>query len=200
MSALRKFGGSAGVDVGEEIGAVVDQGAEIQLKPLDEALGDLLFAFEDVFGGDQIHMVPEVLRRQRGRIGGQQASQDRLPVPVGELQFAGGGDRAVDGGQQQVPADGEALVAPGREDGIEQREQIQTLRDVEQGGGIGESGHLGFQRLGRLPGALGGGDEVVDFAEVDLADDFGFAIDALAVAGVVIGVAADLFGGEARHT
>ena len=46
---------------GAEISAVVDQGAEIQLKPLDEALSDLSFAFEDVFGGDQIHMVPEVL-------------------------------------------------------------------------------------------------------------------------------------------
>jgi len=31
------------------------------LKPLDEALGDLFFAFQDVIGGDQIHMVPEVL-------------------------------------------------------------------------------------------------------------------------------------------
>jgi hypothetical protein len=51
VPALRKFGGRAGIDVGEEIGAVVDQGAEIQLEPLDEALGDLFFAFEDVFGG-----------------------------------------------------------------------------------------------------------------------------------------------------
>jgi len=48
-------------------------------------------------------------------------------------------------------------------------------------------------------GALGGSDEIVDFAKVDLADDLGFAIDALAIAGVVIGVAADRFGGEARH-
>jgi len=48
MPALRKFGRGAGIDVGEEIGAVVNQGAEIQLKPLDEALGDLLFAFQDV--------------------------------------------------------------------------------------------------------------------------------------------------------
>lgn len=88
----------------------------------------------------------------------------------------------------------------GGEDGIEQREQIQTLSDIEQGGDIGESGHLGFEGLRWLPGELGGGDEIVDFAEVDLADDLGFAIDALAIAGVVIGVAADYFGSEARHT
>src|SRR2546422_1549824 len=102
MPALRKFGRGAGIDVGEEIGAVVDQSAEIQLKPLDEALGDLFFAFQDVFGGDPIHMVPEVLGGKRGRIGGQQTRQDRLPVPVGELQFAGGRNHAVDGGQEQV--------------------------------------------------------------------------------------------------
>src|ERR1035441_10168832 len=39
VPALRKFGRGTGIDVGEEIGAVIDQGAEIQLKPLDEALG-----------------------------------------------------------------------------------------------------------------------------------------------------------------
>ena len=43
MPALGQFGRGAGIDVGEEIGAVVEQGAEIQLKPLDEALGDLFF-------------------------------------------------------------------------------------------------------------------------------------------------------------
>jgi len=48
-------------------------------------------------------------------------------------------------------------------------------------------------------GLLGGSHHVVDSAEVDLTDDLGFAVDALAVAGVVIGVAADLFGREAWH-
>ena len=52
VPALRQFGGISGVDVGEEIGAIVHQGAEIELKPLDEVLGDLLFTVEDVFGGD----------------------------------------------------------------------------------------------------------------------------------------------------
>ena len=116
------------------------------------------------------------------------------------MQFTGGGNRAVDGGQEQVLPGREALAALGREDGIEQRDQIQTLSDVEEGGGIAESGDLGFEGLGRLLGALGGGDEVVDLAEVDLADDLGLAVDALAIAGVVIGVAGDGFWGEDRHT
>ena len=119
MPALRKFGRGTGIDVGKEIGAVVDQGAEIQLKPLDEALGDLFLAFEDMIGGDQIHMVPEALGRQHGRIGGQQTSQDRLAVPVGKVHFAGGGHRTIDGSQEQVLPGGDALVAFGRKDGIE---------------------------------------------------------------------------------
>ena len=90
-------------------------------------------------------------------------------------------------------------MAFGRKDGIEQLDKIQSLSNVEKSGDISESGDLGFEGLGRLLGALGGGDEVVDFAEVDLADDFGLAVDALAIAGVVIGVAADNLGGEARH-
>ena len=91
-------------------------------------------------------------------------------------------------------------MAFGRKYGIEQLDQIQALSDVEQSGGITESGDLRFEGLRRLVGELGGGDEVVDFAEVDLADDLGLAIDALAIAGVVIGMAADYFGSEARHT
>ena len=35
-------------------------------------------------------------------------------------------------------------------------DQIQTLRDIEEGRDIRESGHLGLERQGRLLGALGG--------------------------------------------
>ena len=86
-------------------------------------------------------------------------------------------------------------MALGREDGIEQLNQVQTLSDIEQGGAITESGHVRFEWLRWLVGVLDGSNEIVDFAEVDLADDLGFAIDALAIAGVVIGVAADNLGG-----
>ncbi len=46
---------------------------------------------------------------------------------------------------------------------------------------------------------LGGRDQILEFAEIDLADDFGLALDALTIAGVIIGVAVDLLGGQARH-
>jgi hypothetical protein len=44
-----------------------------------------------------------------------------------------------------------------------------------------------------------GGDNVVDAAEVLLPHDFGLAADALALAGVVVGVAADDLLGKAGH-
>ena len=63
----------------------------------------------------------------------------------------------------------------------------------------GSTGSRRVRVLRRLLGPLGGCHQVVDFAEVDGADDLGFAIDAMAKAGVVIGVAANLFWSEARH-
>jgi len=57
----------------------------------------------------------------------------------------------------------------------------------------------GLQGLTGDLSLLSGGNDVFDLAEVDLADDFGLAVNALAIAGVVIGVAVDLFNGEARH-
>ncbi len=56
-----------------------------------------------------------------------------------------------------------------------------------------------MERLRRLMRLLGGRDQILEFAEIDLADDFGLALDALTIAGVIIGVAVDLLGGQARH-
>ena len=72
--------------------------------------------------------------------------------------------------------------------------------NVEQGGDVTETGHLRFDGPRRLAETLDSGDEIVEFAEIDLADDLGNAIDALGIAGVVVGVAANLFGSETRHT
>ena len=87
----------------------------------------------------------------------------------------------------------------GRENGIQQPDKVEALRDIEKRGDIAEGGDFGFERLGQMFEPLGGGHEIVDFAEVDGADDLGLALDALAKTSVVIGVAADLFRGEARH-
>ena len=91
-AGVQDSSGLSGSYVGEEISAVIDQGTEIELKVLDETLGDLFFAFQDVTGADPVHMVPEVLCRQRRRIGGQYlllAAINRAVSPSSKLQFAG---------------------------------------------------------------------------------------------------------------
>ena len=90
------------------------------------------------------------------------------------------------------------MVAFGKQ-GIEQRDEIETLGDVPQGGDVAAGGDLGFERLRGNMSLLRGGDEVLEIAEVNLADDLGLAVNALAIAGIVIGVTVDLLGGEAWH-
>lgn len=90
-------------------------------------------------------------------------------------------------------------MAFGGQMGVQQRHQVELTGDVEQGGHVAKGGDLGFQGLGRAVGLGGRGHQIVDLAEVDLAHNFGFTVDALAVAGVVIGFAVDDFRGEARH-
>ena len=148
-----------------------------------------------MLGGDAVHMVPEVLRGEPGQVGRKQVGERRLAIPIGKLKLAGGGHHPINGRQQQILTNREALLSLGREEGIQQGNHLQALGDVEQCGHVGEGGDFGFQSLGKLAGGLGGGDEVFEFAQIDLADNLGLAADALAVAGVVIGVAVDGFGG-----
>src|SRR5450759_2850448 len=79
----------------------------------------------------------------------------------------------------------------GRKNGVQQGNQVETLGDMEKGGDVTESGDLGFERWRGLAGAFGAGHEVFDLAQVDGTDNFGFAANALSVAGVVVGVAVD---------
>jgi len=144
-------------------------------------------------------VIPEVLRGQPGGIGGEQASESGLPIPIGELEFAGGGDGAIDGGEQEVLAAGESLVALEGKNRIQQGDETESLSDVKEGGDIAEGSDIAMEGLGRLAGLLNGGDEILEFAEVDGADDLGFAVHALRVAGIVVGMSVDHLGGQTRH-
>ena len=90
-------------------------------------------------------------------------------------------------------------MALGGEDGIQEGDQIQPFGDLPEGGHIAEGGYHGLQGLRRLAGGLGRSDQILDLAEIDGADDLGFAVHTLAVAGVVVGVPVDEFGRETRH-
>src|SRR6516165_10122507 len=112
------------VDVGEEVGTVINEGAQIELKALDQALGHLFFKFQDVIGCDPIHVVPKVLCGQGSRVGGKQTGQSGLAVPVSEPQFGAGGHGTINGGQQQVLPSGQSLPAFAGQDGIQQGNQV----------------------------------------------------------------------------
>ena len=76
--------------------------------------------------------------------------------------------------------------------------EAQAAGEVEEGGDGAEvtDGGLG---LGGGGGLLEFGDDVVGATEVDLADDFGLAVDPLRLAGVIVGVATDDLFDEADH-
>src|SRR5260370_40721557 len=63
MAALGQLGRGAGVDVSKEVGAVVNQGAEIELKSLDEPLGHWALELQYLIGGGYGHCVSEVFGR-----------------------------------------------------------------------------------------------------------------------------------------
>jgi len=74
-------------------------------------------------------------------------------------------------------------------------DEIETLGDLPQGSDVTAGSDLGFEGLRGNMSLLCGCDEVLDLAEIDLADDLGLAVNTLAIAGVVIGVTVDLLGG-----
>ena len=189
VAAGGQVGRGARVDKGEEIGAVIDQRAQRELQLLDEPLGEGLLDGLDVGFGDSLHVVPEGLAGELVGGGGQQAGQNGVVVPVGQLSLAGGMGGAVDGGQQEVLAGGEALVALGQL-GIDELDQADLLGLVVERGDIAEAGQAGG--LGRKGvWACGEGlEDMVQGAEVGGFDDFGFAVHALALAGIVVGAAA----------
>jgi hypothetical protein len=145
-----------------------------------------------------VQVVPEGLAGELVGGGRQQARQDGVMVPMGQLSLAGGVGGAVDGGQQQVLADREALVALG-DLGVDEFDQADFAGLVEEGGDIAEAGQArGLGPEGLL--CLGDGlDYMVLGAEIDGFDDGRFAVHALALAGVVIGASLEDFGGQGGH-
>src|SRR5206468_4223060 len=104
-------------------------------------------------------------------------------------------------GDEQVGPDRGARAAFG-DVSIDAFDELKPLRQVieaDDGGEVGDVGGLGRDGGWSLSGAGESRDNVVGAAQVLLPDDLGFAVDALTLAGVVVGMASDLLGGEASH-
>ena len=200
VAALWELGLVAGVDEGEEVGAVVSEGAERQLEFGDKPLRQFAFGGDDLRFLDQVEVVPEGLARELVAGGGDEPRERGVAIPVGKAEFAGGTDRPVDRSQKQILAHGKALSAFG-EMAIEEFDKPDLLGKIVECDDIAESSDIDRSRLRGL--ALftreGGVDEVVRGAQIGGAHDLGLAPDALAFAGVVVGVAVDDLGREACH-
>ena len=131
------------------------------------------------------------------RLDVEQAVEDGVVEPLGDAGLGTGGDAPIEGGDQQVGADGGAGAALG-DMAVDVLDEAQALGEAEECGDGAELAHEGGRGLG-VGVAAHGGEDVVGSAEVFLPDDLGFAVDALALAGVVVGFAADGFFDDADH-
>ena len=198
VAAGRQAPGRARVDKSKEVGAIIHQQAQREVALPDEALGERLLDGLDVGLGHSLHVVPEGLAGELVSGSGEQARQNRMVVPVGQLGFAGGVGRPIESRQQEILACGQALVALGNL-GIDELDQADLLGLVVERGDIAEAaqaGGFGPERRLRLGEGL---QDVVEGAEIGSFDDFGFTVHALALTGIVVGAAADDFRGERGH-
>jgi len=188
-----------GVDEGEEVGGIEENALEVEVELADELRGEIALDGDEVLSGDAVHVVPEALAGELAGLEAEQPPQHGGFEPLGNAGLAAGGDAAVEGGDEQVGADAGSAAALG-DVVVDRLHQSEAPRQVIQGGQrgeVGDEGLLGSRGRGGLSGH--GVDDVLGAAEVFLPDDFGFAVDALGFAGVVVGVAADAFLDEARH-
>ena len=117
---------------------------------------------------------------------------------MGQLGLAGGRGRPVECGQDEILACGQALVGFG-ELGVDQFRQAELVSLIIEGGHVAEVEDFRLFWGGGNLCALDGLEDAVEWTEVSGFDDFGFAVDALAVADIVIGAAFDEFARERRH-
>ena len=130
-----------------------------------------------------VHETVATSKALAGELGGferEQAVEDGALEPGGAGGFGAGVEAAVEDGDEQVGANGGALAALG-DVAVDDSGELQAPGEVEEGGDGAEvaDGSLGSGGGG---GELEFGDDVVGATEVDLADDFGLAVDALGFA------------------
>ena len=82
-------------------------------------------------GGDAGHVVPEALAGQLLGADVQEAAQGGALEPAGDLGLAAGSDAAVEGGQEQVGADGGSGAGLG-DVAVDVLDQLQAPGEVVQ--------------------------------------------------------------------
>jgi hypothetical protein len=185
--------GHVGIKVGRVVG---QQPAADQLLLLPKAEQPDLRLFQ-LFLGDAVETVPELLR---GEPLGREAParpQDGAVIPAGDFGFRPGLADAVDGGQQQVMRGRRAGARLGPES-LEQIEEAGALGGQPERAGQAElqSGGLQWERRGAVSYQFG---DFFGAAEISLVNNARLAIDASALDDVVIEPLAFLLGDERCH-
>src|SRR5262249_41371270 len=154
---------------------------DIDREVADQMGGQVAFDEFDGLGGDAGHVVPEALAGQLWGADIEEASQGRAVEPAGQADLATGGDTAVEGGDEQVGADGRAGAGllDVAVDMVAKPELLGEVIQGHDGPEFGDDGLAGPCRSlgGRSTGGQSG-DDVIGPAEVLLPDDGGLAIDA----------------------
>src|SRR5207244_12665865 len=96
-----------------------------------------------------VQVIPEALYAESGRGQRKQPDQDGIPIPGGELAFAGGGRGAVQGGEKQVLAHRRALLSFGGL-GVDAAQQVELPSQVP------EIGRASCRERVQISGVAGG--------------------------------------------
>ena len=197
LAAPGEPGRGTSVDVGEEVGGVVDQGGGVDAPIAHQHLRDFLLDGLDGFERKFSHVVEKALAAQLRGIGGEQSIENGPRVPVGQLRLGCGSQAAVENGQQGVLPYGESLVSFG-DVAVDDLGELELLGHRIKGSG---SSKLEREALG---GHRGGGlleqfADVLSLAEVELFDVAGAAVHPSGLDQVIVAVAADGLGDDGRH-
>ncbi len=190
MASLRKRGPVVeAVDERKKVRGIKDQALQIETKAGDRGGGDFLFDGEDGRFMHPLHIVPKPLTAQLRGLDADQAREDGFFIPVTDLGLTSRGDTAVEGSNEEVLTYRGALGAAFGDMAVNGRGDIELLSHME-GGHQGTK--LADDRFLRIR-AGESEDQLLRGADVFLPDDLGFAVNASALAEVVIRFPGDKF-------
>ena len=196
MATLWKLGSLIeAIDEGEEVGRVEEQAAQIESESRDGVSADVTLDGAELIFVNSIHVVPESLAGElRGR-SGNEPSNERLGVPLGQAGLATWSNAPVQSSQKQVVANRRTRRTPLGNMSIDDRDHIQRCGDIEASSGGAKLADLDGLGVGPSDSF----DQPLGRSEVIGPDDFRFSVDALTLAEIVVGLAVDDLLRQARH-
>jgi len=197
VSPLRQLRGVLRGKERVEVGGVVKQRFQTHSPFFHQSPREIFFDPRQLGSVQSVQVIPEALTAQSGPGQRKQPDQDGIPIPGGELAFAGGGQGAVQGGEKQVLAHRRSLLSFGGL-GVDGAQQVQLPSQVPEGRSGTEiplfSAQGSSRSLGEELEEFVGGAEMAQDAEARMAVLIAIGLDEAPVV-----VAAHGVGLEAWH-